>query len=104
MRSARGRARNAFGLAFSETGIINDADVTIHYVLPDSPAARAGLQAGDKLVSLGGEAAVRDPAAARSDSCSRLPKPGASRSKLPFIAVCRTRTPRIRGWTCSCPI
>ncbi|HYO25916.1 MAG TPA: hypothetical protein VEQ85_13320, partial [Lacipirellulaceae bacterium] len=34
-----------YGLALSETGIINDADVTVHYVLPESAAAKAGLQA-----------------------------------------------------------
>jgi cytochrome c2 len=54
---------DAFGLAVSETGILRDADVTVHYVLPDSLASRAGLQAGDKLASLGGQP-PRDPRAA----------------------------------------
>ena len=45
-RRARSSCSTRYGLALSETGIINDADVTVHYVLPESPAARAGLAVG----------------------------------------------------------
>jgi cytochrome c551/c552 len=54
-----------FGLAFSDTGIINEADVTVHYVLPESLAARAGLQSGDMVRAIGGEPPYT-PAAARA--------------------------------------
>jgi cytochrome c551/c552 len=53
-----------YGLALSETGIIDEAKVTVHYVLPDTPAARAGLQSGDQIDSIGGEI-PSDPIAAR---------------------------------------
>ncbi len=62
----------AYGLALSETGIINDADVTVHFVLPDSAAAQAGLQSGDRVVSIGGEP-VYDPQAARKILLRRAP-------------------------------
>ncbi len=55
---------DAFGLALSDTGIVEDAEVTVHYVLPDSLAARAGLEAGDKIAALGGEPPA-DPVTAR---------------------------------------
>jgi cytochrome c2 len=62
-----------YGLAFSETGIINDADVTLHYVLPETAAARAGLQSGDHVVAIGGEP-VYDPERARM-LLLRVPEP-----------------------------
>jgi cytochrome c2 len=67
---------NTLGLAFSETGIIDDRDVTIHFVLPDMPAARAGLQAGDKILEMGG-LSVSNPADART-RLLQFAKPGAT--------------------------
>lgn len=57
--------RDVYGLVLSESGIIEDADVTIHYVLPESPAALAGLQSGDVLKSVG-DSPVHTPAAGRT--------------------------------------
>ncbi|HMP06394.1 MAG TPA: PDZ domain-containing protein [Lacipirellulaceae bacterium] len=45
----------AFGFALSPRGIISDAAVTVHYVLPESPAARAGLIAGDEVKAIAGQ-------------------------------------------------
>jgi cytochrome c2 len=53
-----------YGLALSESGIIDEAKVTVHYVLPDTPAAKAGLQSGDQIDSIGGQPPA-DPIAAR---------------------------------------
>lgn len=55
--------RQIYGLVLSETGVVNDADVTVHYVLPESPAALAGLQSGDVLRAIG-DAPVYDPESA----------------------------------------
>jgi cytochrome c2 len=46
--------KQAYGMELSEEGIINDADVTVHFVLPESPAAKAGIQSGDVLQEIDG--------------------------------------------------
>ena len=37
----------------TDSGISDEAGVAVHYVLPETPAAAAGLQAGDQLVAVG---------------------------------------------------
>ncbi len=41
--------REAYGLVLADEGVINYADVTVHYVLPESLAAKAGLESGDVI-------------------------------------------------------
>ena len=51
--AADAKLLDVYGMELSPTGIINDADVTVHYVLPETPAAKAGIQAGDVIESIG---------------------------------------------------
>ncbi|WP_428306078.1 hypothetical protein [Lacipirellula sp.] len=44
----------AYGMQLSPTGIINDGDVTVHFVMPESAAAKAGIESGDVLQSIAG--------------------------------------------------
>ncbi|MBX3424123.1 MAG: c-type cytochrome [Pirellulales bacterium] len=52
--------RDLYGLVLSDSGIIKGADVTVHYTIPESPAAIAGLEPGDVIRSVGG-VAVQSP-------------------------------------------
>ena len=52
--------RDAYGLVIADQGVVNYADVTVHYVLPESAAARAGLESGD-IIKLAGDKPVHDP-------------------------------------------
>lgn len=51
-----------YGMKLSEEGIIDEGAVTVHYVLPDTPAARAGIQSGDVIRAIDGSA-VESPKA-----------------------------------------
>ena len=53
--------REAYGLMLAPEGVINYADVTVHYVLPESLAAKAGLESGD-LIRFAGDQPVRESA------------------------------------------
>ncbi len=53
--------REVYGLVLSDEGVINYADVTVHYVLPESRAAKAGLESGD-VIRLAGDEPVYDNA------------------------------------------
>lgn len=53
--------REVYGLVLSEAGVVNYADVTVHYVLPESLAAKAGLESGD-VIKLTGDQPVYDNA------------------------------------------
>jgi len=53
---------SAYGMELSKRGIIEDGDVTVHYVLPETLAAKAGLQSGDVIRRVG-EARAGNPAA-----------------------------------------
>ncbi|MAT69455.1 MAG: hypothetical protein CMJ58_08000 [Planctomycetaceae bacterium] len=46
--------RELYGLQLSDSGIIDDADVTVQYVRPETPAAIAGLQPGDVILTVAG--------------------------------------------------
>ena len=41
--------REVYGMVLAPGGVVNYADVTVHYVLPESAAAKAGLQSGDVI-------------------------------------------------------
>ncbi len=49
--------REVYGLVLADEGVINYADVTVHYVIPESLAAKAGLESGD-VISLTGDQPV----------------------------------------------
>jgi len=51
--------RDVYGLELADEGIVNYADVTVQYVLPESLAAKAGLEAGD-VILLAGDLPVHD--------------------------------------------
>jgi len=51
--------RSEYGLVLAEKGVFDYADVTVHYVLPDSAAAVAGLQSGD-VIRYVGDIAIND--------------------------------------------
>ncbi len=53
--------RDVYGLVLADEGVINYADVTVHYVLPESLAAKAGLASGD-VIRLVGDTPVYDNA------------------------------------------
>jgi len=52
--------KQAYGMELSEEGVIDEADVTVHYVLPESLAAKAGIESGDVLREINGNP-VYDP-------------------------------------------
>ncbi|QDT00164.1 c-type cytochrome [Adhaeretor mobilis] len=45
--------RDTYGAALSESGIIDEGAVSVHYVLPETPAALAGLESGDVIEAIG---------------------------------------------------
>ncbi len=47
--------RAIYGLKLANEGVINYADVTVEYVLPESLAAKAGLESGDVIKLIGDE-------------------------------------------------
>ncbi len=53
--------RKVYGIVLADEGIIDYADVTVHYVLPESLAAKAGLESGD-VIRLVGDQPVYDHA------------------------------------------
>ncbi|MCG8448629.1 MAG: hypothetical protein MI725_03490, partial [Pirellulales bacterium] len=46
-----------YGLVLAPEGVMNYADVTVHYVLPESAAAKAGIKSGD-VIRLAGDKPV----------------------------------------------
>ncbi|MCH2114992.1 MAG: PDZ domain-containing protein [Pirellulales bacterium] len=48
-----------YGLNLADEGVMDSADVTVHYVLPESAAAKAGLESGD-VIRLAGDQPVYD--------------------------------------------
>ncbi|RIK85228.1 MAG: hypothetical protein DCC67_04205 [Planctomycetota bacterium] len=60
---AQSALKEAYGMVLSDEGIIRNEDVTVHYVLPESPASRAGIHSGDVIQRIGGDD-VRTPLAA----------------------------------------
>jgi len=59
--AAEADLREVYGLVLADEGVINYADVTVHYVLPESLAAKAGLQSGD-VIHLTGDQPVYENA------------------------------------------
>jgi cytochrome c2 len=55
------RLRQVYGFELAPGGIVDEAEVTVHYVLPETPAAKAGLQSGDAIRQVG-DAQVYSPA------------------------------------------
>ena len=51
---------DVYGLVLASEGVMNYADVTVHYVLPGTLAAKAGLESGD-VIKLAGDKPVYDP-------------------------------------------
>jgi len=54
---------DVYGMALSDVGIIDEGDVTVHYVLPNSRAAKAGIESGDVIRAIDGSS-PNSPAAA----------------------------------------
>ncbi len=53
--------RDVYGLKLADQGIVNYFDVTVLYVLPESLASKAGLEAGD-VIELAGDQPAHEPA------------------------------------------
>jgi len=49
----REKLKRAYGFVLADQGIVNYEDVTVRFVVPDSPAAQAGLESGDVLLQVG---------------------------------------------------
>lgn len=45
---------DVYGMELSDSGIVNDAEVTVHFVLPETPAAKAGIESGDVIQEIAG--------------------------------------------------
>lgn len=45
---------DVYGMELSNSGIVDDAAVTVHYVLPETPAAKAGIESGDVIQEIAG--------------------------------------------------
>ncbi|QDT75025.1 Cytochrome c [Lacipirellula limnantheis] len=45
---------DVYGMELSDSGIVDDAAVTVHYVLPETPAAKAGIESGDVIQEIAG--------------------------------------------------
>lgn len=56
---ADAKLRDVYGLVLASEGVINYSDVTVKYVLPESAAAKAGLESGD-VIKLVGDQPVYD--------------------------------------------
>ncbi len=52
---------DVYGLILAEEGIVDYSDVTVYFVLPESPAAKAGLESGD-IIRLAGDRPAYEPA------------------------------------------
>ncbi|MEM9659792.1 MAG: PDZ domain-containing protein, partial [Planctomycetota bacterium] len=46
--------RDVYGLVLTDQGVVETPFVTVHYVLPETPAAVAGLESGDVLLEVQG--------------------------------------------------
>ncbi|MBA3484409.1 MAG: c-type cytochrome [Pirellulales bacterium] len=54
-KPAEGDLKQVYGMELSPEGIVvNEGDVTVHFVLPESAAARAGIQSGDVIREING--------------------------------------------------
>ncbi|MCA9260421.1 MAG: PDZ domain-containing protein, partial [Planctomycetales bacterium] len=55
--------RAVYGLALTDESLVDGADVTVQYVLPDSLAAQAGLMSGDVVETINGQGVQTSKAA-----------------------------------------
>jgi len=51
------KVRDVYGLKLADEGMVNYADVTVQYVLPESLASKAGIEAGDVILLAGDQPA-----------------------------------------------